>query len=190
MGGVKETLMEERGTSLPVNDRAGERAGRDGRYRIVLGAALVCAVLDQLTKLAVALWIPFQHGREIIPGFFDLVHVRNRGAAFGILNRPDIDWQFWIFLAATLVAAGLILNMTRSARFSRTLFLGFGLILGGAVGNLIDRVRLRAVIDFMDLHVAGWHWPAFNVADMGICIGAALCIFCMWGRSGPKGGKA
>lgn len=187
MGRVKETPMKHSETSLP----AVAHSGRDGRYRIVFSAAIGCAVLDQLTKLAVAAWIPYQHGIEVIPGFFDLVHVRNRGAAFGILNRPDMDWQFWLFLAATLVAAGLILNMTRSARFSRALFLGFGLILGGAMGNLIDRVRLRAVIDFMDLHIAGWHWPAFNVADMGICFGAALCILYMWRQPGAaKGGKA
>ena len=187
MGRVKETPMKHSETSLP----AVAHSGRDGRYRIVFSAAIGCAVLDQLTKLAVAAWIPYQHGIEVIPGFFDLVHVRNRGAAFGILNRPDMDWQFWLFLAATLVAAGVILNMARSARFSRALFLGFGLILGGAVGNLIDRVRLRAVIDFMDLHIAGWHWPAFNVADMGICFGAALCILYMWRQPGAaKGGKA
>lgn len=187
MGSAKETPMKHSETSLP----AGEHAAKDGRYRIVFSAALGCAVLDQFSKLAVTACIPYQHGMEVIPGFFDLVHVRNRGAAFGILNRSDMDWQFWLFLAATLVAAAFILNMTRSARYSRALFLGFGLILGGAAGNLIDRVRLRAVIDFMDLHVAGWHWPAFNVADMGICFGAALCMLYMWRQPGAaKGGKA
>lgn len=187
MGSVKEIPMKHSETSLP----AGEHAAKDGRYRIVFSAALGCAVLDQFSKLAVTACIPYQHGMEVIPGFFDLVHVRNRGAAFGILNRSDMDWQFWLFLAATLVAAAFILNMTRSARYSRALFLGFGLILGGAAGNLIDRVRLRAVIDFMDLHVAGWHWPAFNVADMGICFGAALCMLYMWRQPGAaRGGKA
>ena len=183
MIGAKGTAMEYRESS-PVS---GARASKDGRYRIVFSTALICVILDQLTKLAVVTWIPFQHGIPVISGFFDLVHVRNRGAAFGILNRSDIDWQFWLSVVATLVAAVLIFNLTRSSRFNRVLFLGSGLILGGAVGNLIDRVRLRAVIDFVDLHIAGWHWPAFNVADIGICLGAALCALCLWRSSGSTG---
>ena len=166
-------------------------AGKDGRYRIVLGAALACGLLDQITKLMVLAALPFGHGISVIPGLFDLVHVRNRGAAFGFLNRSDIDWQFWLFLCVTLLAVGLIYNMVRKASYSKPLFWGFGLVLGGAVGNLIDRIRLRAVIDFLDFHVGVWHWPAFNVADMGICVGAALCIFYMWrSDAAQKGEKA
>lgn len=158
--------------------------GGDGRYRVIFGLALACVVLDQVTKAAVTATLPLHGGVNVVPGLFDLVHVRNRGAAFGFLNRPDIDWQFWLFLVATALACGLILSMARTARYSRALFVGFGLILGGAVGNLIDRVRLRAVIDFLDFYVGAWHWPAFNVADVAICIGALLAALALWRRSG------
>ena len=86
MDGVKQKTAGCHDSSRPAE----KSAGKDGRYRIVFGAALACAVLDQITKLAVTAKIPYQHGIELVPGFFDLVHVRNRGAAFGILNRPDI----------------------------------------------------------------------------------------------------
>lgn len=161
-----------------------EDGRRDNRYRLIFGLMLACVLVDQLTKAAVTAVLPLHGGITVVPGLFDLVYVHNRGAAFGFLNRPDIDWQFWLFLAATLLACGLILSMARTARYSAALFCGFGLILGGAVGNLIDRIRLRAVIDFMDFYVGRWHWPAFNVADMAICIGAVLAGFALWRLSG------
>lgn len=156
---------------------------RDNRYRVIGGLALACLVFDQLTKAAVTAWIPLHQGVAVIPGFFDLVHVLNRGAAFGFLNRADIDWQFWLFLLATLLAAGMVLNLARASGYDRTLFCGLGLILGGAAGNLVDRVRLRAVVDFMDVYVGSWHWPAFNVADVAICLGALLTGLTLWRRS-------
>ena len=161
-----------------------ERKAGDARYRIMFGCALAAFLADQLTKAAVTAVLPLYSGITVVPGFFDLVHVLNRGAAFGFLNRPDTDWQFWLFLLATLVACGLILSMARTARYSVMLFCGFGLILGGAVGNLADRIRLRAVIDFMDIYLGRWHWPAFNVADMAICIGVVLAGLALWRGSG------
>lgn len=142
--------------------------------------ALVCIALDQLTKLAVVALLPLHASVTVVPGLFDLVHVYNRGAAFGFLNRSDTHWQFWLFLLATLLSVGLIVGLTRSSRYNRALFLGLGLILGGAIGNLIDRLRLRAVIDFLDFYIGPWHWPAFNVADMAICLGAALAALALW----------
>lgn len=160
----------------------------DGRYHVIFWLAAACAALDQATKAAVTASLPLHGSLRVVPGLFDLVHVRNRGAAFGFLNRPDMDWQFWLFLLATLVACGLILGMARTARYSRPLFVGFGLILGGALGNLIDRVRLRAVIDFLDFYMGVWHWPAFNVADVAICTGALLVAFALWFRPGAADG--
>ena len=145
----------------------------DLRYRILFGAACGVALLDQLVKAWVTAVIPLYGSGSVVPGFFDLVNIRNRGAAFGF-----IEWQFWLFLAAAVLAGGVILWLTRAAERGSHLFVaGMGLILGGAAGNLLDRIRFRAVVDFLDFHVAGWHWPAFNVADIAICCGAFLACF-------------
>lgn len=149
------------------------------RWRLLLGTAAALLVLDQASKLLVMACIPEHRPVPVIPGVFDLVNIRNRGAAFGFLNRSDIEWQFWLFLAATLVAVWAIVVLARSTR--RPLLLaGLGLILGGALGNLVDRLRFRAVVDFLDLYWRGWHWPAFNVADMGICLGAVCACLALW----------
>ncbi len=150
-------------------------ADRDGRLKVVLGLAAVVTVLDQATKYLVMRTVSPHHSIPVVDGFFDLVNVRNRGAAFGFLNSPDIEWQFWLFLGATLAAAGIIMHLTRTAaRTDTLLFCGLGLVLGGAVGNLVDRLRFRAVVDFLDFYIGDLHWPAFNVADIAICCGAAL----------------
>ena len=165
-----------------------QKIAGDGRYRLIGGLAALVFLVDQATKALIIAVLPLHQGITIIPGVFDLVHVLNRGAAFGLLNRHDIDWQFWLFLLATLLAAGLILNMSRSAPPNRKLFIGFGLILGGAFGNLADRVRLRAVVDFLDFYLGAWHWPAFNVADVAICVGTFMAALALWrmpvGRAG------
>jgi signal peptidase II len=150
------------------------------RYRIIFGLAAGIAVADQATKFMVERAIaPYEV--IAVTGFFNLVNVRNYGAAFGFLNDPDLNWQFWFFLAATLLAVGIIVYLAKKASEQDTLlFFGLGGILGGAVGNLIDRVRYRAVVDFLDFHYAGWHWPAFNVADIAIVIGAGLTALLMW----------
>lgn len=156
------------------------------RKYIIFGmAALLVLALDQASKALVLAEIPAGHVIPVIPGLFDLVNYRNRGAAFGFLNRSDIEWQFWLFLGATLLAATVILLLVRQAK--RPLLLtGLGLILGGALGNLTDRLRFRAVVDFLDFYWQGWHWPAFNVADMAICCGALLTCVAMWSKDGEK----
>ncbi|MFV0420738.1 signal peptidase II [Oleidesulfovibrio sp.] len=147
------------------------------RFFAVYSIAALVIAIDQWTKLWAASNIPPFIGYNVIPGFFDLVNVRNRGAAFGFLNRSDIEWQFWLFFAAALTAVIAIILMTRSAKSNKYLFTGFGLIMGGAIGNLIDRIRIRAVIDFLDFYIGDYHWPAFNVADIGICLGAMfVCL--------------
>lgn len=143
--------------------------------------AVVVLVLDQWTKWLVLRNVPEYGSIPVIPGFFDLVNIRNRGAAFGFLNRSDIEWQFWLFLGATCVAFGAIVMLVRTwPRQHSVLFGSLGLVLGGALGNLIDRVRYRAVVDFLDVYAGQWHWPAFNVADMAICCGAFLACVILW----------
>lgn len=158
------------------------------RYGYITLLAALVALLDQGSKLWVRASIPLHTEIPVIQGFFSLVHVRNRGAAFGFLNRHDIEWQFWLFLAATVLAAVVITVLARQARsHERLFFTALGLIMGGAVGNLIDRIRHRAVVDFLDFYVGNWHWPAFNVADIAICCGAVLALFLSWRR--PTGAK-
>ena len=140
--------------------------------------AAVVFVLDQLTKLWIQEAIPvWEKGFTVIPGFFDIVHILNRGAAFGFLNRQDIDWQRPFFIVASILAVGLIWILARSREDDGPFYVsGLGLILGGALGNLLDRVRLGVVVDFLDFYVGDMHWPAFNVADMGICVGAGALL--------------
>ncbi len=149
------------------------------RYKIIFALAALLAALDQVVKYLVdAALDPY----TVVPvtSFFNLVNVRNRGAAFGFLNDPSITWQFWLFLGVTLLAVGVIVFVAKGARDKdKLLFVALGCIMGGAVGNLIDRIRFRAVVDFLDFHYAGWHWPAFNVADIAICVGAGLAALAM-----------
>ena len=159
------------------------------RYRLLGGYALLALLLDQLTKFWVLAAIPEHKAITVIPGLLDLVNIRNRGAAFGFLNRSDIEWQFWLFLLATLVAVVAIILLVRTAQEQPWLFRGLGLVMGGALGNLIDRIRFRAVVDFLDIYVGDWHWPAFNVADMAICIGAGLACLLLWRSPRPEPGK-
>lgn len=150
------------------------------RYRLLGGYALLALLLDQLSKFWVMAAIPEHTSIPVISGLLDLVNIRNRGAAFGFLNRSDIAWQFWLFLAATLVAVVAIVMLVRSAHSQPWLCRGLGLVMGGALGNLVDRIRFRAVVDFVDVYVGTWHWPAFNVADMAICIGAGISCLVLW----------
>ncbi|MDD5364433.1 MAG: signal peptidase II [Gallionellaceae bacterium] len=132
-------------------------------------------VLDQVTKLAVmAKLAPYQ---DVVPltGFFNLVHVHNTGAAFSLFaDQPG--WQRGFFIVLALAAAAVILDLLRKVNGRAQFCVALALILGGALGNVIDRVLYGHVIDFLDFHVGAWHWPAFNVADSGITLGAALLI--------------
>lgn len=151
------------------------------RYGLALGLALLVLVPDQITKWLVQLHLGANESYPVVPGFLDLVHVSNLGAAFGFLNTTDITWQRTLFVAVTLLAVAVISYMLAKAGDGETfLVCGLGLILGGALGNLVDRVRFGHVVDFLDFHVGEWHWPAFNVADTGITLGAACLILSLY----------
>ena len=140
---------------------------------LALSALLV--VLDQLSKYVMTRALVFGNGIEVTP-FFNLVLVYNRGAAFSLFSSAS-GWQRELFIAIALIASAWIVYLLR--RYPRqTLFcFALSLILGGAIGNVIDRVLFGAVIDFLDFHLGGYHWPAFNVADSAITCGAALLIW-------------
>lgn len=133
--------------------------------------------VDQATKLAVTAAIPPHRTVELVPGLLNLVHVHNRGAAFGLLDDGS-GWQVGLLAAVAVAVIGaLSVWLYRLGRAEPGTRVALALILGGAVGNLIDRVRLGHVIDFVDVHwYQAYHYPAFNVADSGITLGAILLI--------------
>lgn len=143
--------------------------------RVALIVSFVVIILDQLTK-----WLALQHlARHVeiaIAPFLNLVLVYNRGAAFGFLNDAA-GWQNVFFIALAFIASGVILYMLYKGDLrERMLRFGLALILGGAIGNVIDRFVHGHVIDFVDVYYKTWHWPAFNLADSAISIGAVLLI--------------
>jgi signal peptidase II len=141
-----------------------------------LAVAAATAVLDQASKAAL-LWhfheIGCSQHREIIASFFDLVLTCNSGISFGLMNRTGVN-----SLVFSLAAGVIIVVLVVWLRRVRTGFLALaiGLIIGGAIGNVIDRLRFGAVVDFLYFHAGAWYWPAFNLADSAICLGVAAML--------------
>ena len=146
-----------------------------------LWCSLAVVIADQATKVAAVALLDPASSVELIPTL-DLVLAYNTGAAFSFLSTAG-GWQRWLFIGLAVAICGFILHWLRDLpRGARWFPLALSLILGGAVGNVIDRIRIGAVVDFIDFHVGGWHWPAFNVADSAICVGAALLVLGMFRR--------
>jgi signal peptidase II len=139
-----------------------------------LAIALVLVLADQFTKILVLGSFALGEGKEMT-GFFNLVRVHNAGAAFSFLAGAS-GWQRWFFTVLGLVAAVVIVWMLKNHPGQRLFCFALACILGGAVGNVIDRVLYGYVVDFLDFHWAGMHFPAFNVADSAITVGAACLI--------------
>ena len=144
---------------------------------LLIWPALSIVVLDQISKYIVMTRMEVHTSNPVINGFFNLVHTRNRGIAFGMFNRPGSDLGYYLLLSATFVAVILLLFWFSRLKQEEKIFVpGLSLILGGAIGNLIDRIRLREVIDFLDFYVGSYHWPAFNVADSAITVGTIWIV--------------
>ena len=139
-----------------------------------LGVALVVVLLDQVTKITMTRLLSYGQV-EYVNHYVNLVMVYNKGAAFSFLSDQS-GWQRYFFSAlAAAVSIFIVWMLNRNAN-ARLFCWSLSLILGGAIGNLIDRVAYGHVIDFLDFHVNAWHWPAFNIADSAITIGAALFV--------------
>ena len=142
----------------------------------ILVAAVVVA-LDQITKDAISSRFLMHESYGVINGFFNLVYVMNPGAAFGFLASASAAFRYIFFIGVTFIAILLIIYyLVKSKPESIATVLSLALIFAGAVGNLIDRIRFGAVVDFLDVYIGTWHWPAFNVADSAITVGAILMI--------------
>ena len=139
-----------------------------------LGLAFIILIADQLTKVMILGY--YQLGDStFVTSFFNVVRAHNSGAAFSFLAGAG-GWQRWFFTVIGVVAAGVIIWMLKSHGGQKLFAFALACILGGAIGNVIDRVMYGYVVDFLDFHWAGWHFPAFNIADAAISIGAACLI--------------
>jgi signal peptidase II len=149
------------------------------KFSVPIVSALLVGAADQASKVWAVRNLPLFELREVVPGFFGLVHVRNTGVAFSLLSNLDPRWVHPLLILATALAMGAVLAYIAFLPCRGTAPVGLGLILGGAIGNLIDRARLGYVVDFLDLYWRNHHWPTFNVADVGITVGVALLLIDM-----------
>ena len=141
---------------------------------------IIAAALDQATKILVLSKIDLHDSIVLIPGFFNIVHTRNRGMAFGLFNNPDQGPAFYFLTGASVLAILLIgFWFFKLKEYEKPLIPGLALILGGAMGNLIDRLRIGEVIDFLDIQLGSYHWPAFNIADSCISLGTIWVVICL-----------
>jgi signal peptidase II len=142
------------------------------KYRFLAWISGTVILLDQITKAAVAKWMPVHGSIPVISGFFDITHIYNPGGAFGFLAGQGDNVRKFFFLFVSSLAVLLILYFYhKTPRSHRWLSFGLALILGGAIGNLMDRFRFGKVLDYLDFYIGELHWPAFNLADSAITVG-------------------
>jgi len=155
------------------------------KWKLVSGWLVAIVVLDQLTKIIVDQSMPLHQSTPIIDGLFNLTYVRNTGAAFGIFaGSAEIFRRPFLILVSILASVFIIVMMKRLAEKETGLVIGLSFILGGAIGNLIDRVIYGEVIDFLDFYWRNYHWPAFNIADSFITIGVGIMLYRLYKHEG------
>jgi len=148
--------------------------------RLEVWLPLVVVALDQLTKAIIRATVPLHTSVTVVPGFIDLTHVRNTGAAFGILNTVDFPFKTVVIsIIATTALIGVGLYAANLAHHQLVARMGLALIIGGAAGNLLDRIVAGSVVDFVDVYWRTYHFWAFNVADSAITVGVAIMILDM-----------
>ncbi len=155
-------------------------AGNAPGLRLFLTTAATIVVLDQCSKACVTTCFGLYESKTVIPGLFSLTHITNTGVAFGLMSGEGGAWKQYGFLLVSLLAIGLIVHFFRQMKTQGPMpVLALGMLLGGAVGNTIDRLRLGNVVDFLDFYVGRHHWPAFNVADAAITCGVFFLLWSM-----------
>jgi signal peptidase II len=152
--------------------------------RLEIWLPLLIVAVDQVSKAVVRATLPVHDSVTVIPGLMDFTHVRNTGAAFGILNAADFPFKTVVIaLIATAALIGVGMYAASLAHHQFVARIGLALIIGGAAGNLLDRLLVGSVVDFVDVYWRSWHFWAFNVADAAISIGVAIMILDMLGSS-------
>jgi signal peptidase II len=150
--------------------------------RLELWLPLAVVIVDQATKALVRAALPLHTSVTVVPGFLDFTHVRNTGAAFGILNAADFPYKTAVIaVVAMLALVGVGLYAASLAHHQLVARIGLALILGGAAGNLLDRIAVGSVVDFVDVYWRSYHFWAFNVADSAITVGVAIMMLDMFG---------
>lgn len=145
------------------------------KYYILISFAVI--LLDRITKLWIERKIALHDGIRVIPGFFSITHIENRGAAFGIFNDSPTPWKVGMLVGFSLLALVIVSRLLwKNSHTISSTGVGLALILGGAIGNLWDRLAAGHVTDFLLFYVGRYEWPAFNVADSSIVVGAALLV--------------
>ena len=148
------------------------------KWKLVFGWLVPIVVFDQLTKVIVDQTMPLHPSIPIIEGLFNFTYVRNTGAAFGIFAGAHEVFRLPFLIGVSILATGFVITMLKRLREDATgLITALAFILGGALGNLIDRMVYGEVIDFLDVYWSHYHWPAFNLADSFITVGAAMTLF-------------
>ena len=145
----------------------------------------IVLALDQFTKYVVEARIRLHDVIIVVPGFFNLTHVRNKGAAFGILSNLPEFWRGAFFITVTIVAVAAIITLIVKTHERLSVY-AFSLIAGGALGNVVDRVRYGEVVDFIQWYVKSYYWPSFNVADSAVTVGVVLLAIEMLFGTGTK----
>ena len=159
------------------------RLMRDRAFVVLIGSVVLVA--DQATKWIVSTRIVLHDRLPIVENYLALTHVRNRGAAFGLFTDVPSETLRTTLVIVSVAAVGLIWAYAREGWHQPGIVIAFGAILGGAIGNLVDRMRLGYVVDFIDVHWGPYHWPSFNVADAAITVGA-LSLFIAMARHGDE----
>lgn len=146
------------------------------KYVFTALSSLSILCLDQATKIFIHTQVPMGHAIIVIKDFFDIAPVRNSGGAFGLFNDSSVNIRFVLFIIFPIICVGLLLSILRQTQH-KIQIVALSFILGGAMGNYLDRIRLGYVVDFIDWHIKSWHWPIFNLADTFIVIGVAILVF-------------
>lgn len=148
------------------------------KYARLVGIAGLIVFFDQVSKALVLQKMTLYQSIPVVRGFFNITHIQNPGGAFGFLASQDSTLRSFVFIMVSSLALGLVFYFYKKTPQSHPILASaFALIFGGAIGNLIDRVRFGKVIDFLDFFIGSYHWPAFNVADSAITVGIVIYIF-------------
>ena len=159
----------------------------DAKYRKLACVGGLIIIIDQITKAVILSFIPLYRSIAVVQGFFSLTHIQNPGGAFGFMSNQSSSLLNIIFLFVASLAICLVFYFyINTPKKYNLLSTGFALIFGGAIGNMIDRIRFGKVVDFLDFYIGDFHWPAFNVADSAITVGIVIFLFHLLFKKMPE----